>query len=61
MPFWNRKKKPDTKSIALQINNSRLQQENTKLKIINKMAENMTAQMKAFVSRVVPEIGVSTN
>ena len=50
MAFWNRKSKPDSKAINLQIQNTKLQQENTKLSLMKKMVDNVSTQMRSFQS-----------
>jgi len=50
MAFWNRKSKPDSKAINLQIQNTKLQQENTKLSMMKKMVDNVSTQMRSFRS-----------
>ena len=58
MAFWNRKEKKNIQALQLQNQLMRSEQENTKLKIINKMTENVSAQMRSF--RSFPEEMYST-
>ena len=58
MAFWNRKEKKNIQALQLQNELYKQQQENTKLKIINKMTENVSTQMRSF--RSFPEELYST-
>ena len=58
MAFWNRKEKKNIQALQLQNQLMRSEQENTKLKIINKMTENVSTQMRTF--RSFPEELYST-